>query len=47
MAEEKKKLPRRSIFRFNLWLFSRVWKYTPGYVLMMIAEGVVWGINNF
>ena len=46
MAEEKKKLPRRSIFRFNLWLFSRVWKYTPGYVLMMIAEGVVWGINN-
>ncbi len=28
------------------WMFGQVWKYTPGYVIWMVAEGVIWGINH-
>jgi len=35
-----------SIVQNNLWLLRKIWKYTPSYVIWMIVEGVVWGINN-
>ncbi len=46
MAEKKKKLSRRSVVKYNLWLFKKVWKYTPSYIIGMVIEGVLWGINN-
>ncbi len=46
MADKNKKLSRRSVIKYNWWLFKLVWKYTPGYVIGMVAEGVLWGINN-
>lgn len=46
MAEKKKKLSRTSVIKYNLWLFRLIWKHTPGYVIGMVAEGVLWGINN-
>ncbi len=30
----------------NLWLLGRIWKYVPGYVVWMAAEGIIWGINH-
>ena len=46
MAEKKKKLSRRSVIKYNFWLFKKVWKYTPSYIIGMVIEGVLWGINN-
>jgi ATP-binding cassette subfamily B protein len=43
---EKKKLSRASVVKYNLWLFKLIWKHTPGYIIGMIAAGVLWGINN-
>jgi len=46
MAEKKKKLSHKSVIKYNLWLFRLIWKYTPGYVIGMVTEGVLWGVNN-
>ena len=27
----------------NWWLLKRIWKYTPGFVVFMIIEGIVFG----
>ena len=36
----------RSVVKNNLWMLRKVWKHTPMYIIWMIAEGVLWGINN-
>ncbi len=36
----------RSIVKNNLWMLKQVWKHTPMYIIGMIFEGIVWGINN-
>lgn len=30
----------------NYWLLKKIWKYTPGYIIWMIIEGIVWGIHH-
>lgn len=46
ITKTDKKSSRRSILANNFWLLKQVWKYTPGYMIWMIVEGVVWGINH-
>ena len=45
-ADNKKRNSRESIIKNNFWLLNKVWKYTPGYVIGMAAEGIVWGIHH-
>lgn len=35
-----------NIIKNNFWLLNKVWKYTPGYVIGMAVEGIVWGIHH-
>jgi len=42
----KAKNELRSVVKNNLWMLRKVWKHTPMYIICMIAEGVLWGINN-
>ena len=37
---------RRSVIKNNFWMLGKVWKYTPGYIIFAIIEGVVWGIHH-
>ncbi len=46
MEHKNKKLHRRSVMKNNFWLLRRIWKYTPGYMIWMIIEGVVWGVRH-
>ena len=45
MKTDSKKTNVRNI-RNNIWLLKKVWQYTPGYVIWMVMEGVIWGINH-
>ncbi len=36
----------RRVLVNNFWLLKRIWKYTPGYVIWMVVEGVAWGVNH-
>lgn len=45
MNTDSKKVNGRNI-RNNIWLLKKVWQYTPGYVIWMVMEGVIWGINH-
>lgn len=47
--KQKVKKPRQkltAIFRNNFLMLRKIAKYTPEYFLLMIAEGVVWGMIN-
>ena len=46
MSEKKNRTSPKNVLKNNLWMMGFVWKYTPGYVVWMILEGVIWGINN-
>ena len=46
MEQKSKKLHRRGVMKNNFWLLRRIWKYTPGYMVWMIIEGVVWGMRH-
>lgn len=35
-----------SIWKNNLWLLKKIWEYTPGFVVWMFVEGIIWGINH-
>lgn len=37
---------KRNVLRNNLWMFRKIWHYTPAYVIGMILEGVIWGIHH-
>ncbi|WP_455617086.1 ABC transporter ATP-binding protein [Eisenbergiella sp.] len=37
---------RRNVMKNNFWMLRQIWKYTPGYVVWMVIEGIVWGINH-
>lgn len=44
-----KKNPKTSklpVLKNIAWLFRMIWKYTPGYVIWMLAEGIIWGIHH-
>lgn len=45
MKTDSKKTNARNT-RNNIWLLKKVWQYTPGYVIWMVMEGVIWGINH-
>lgn len=40
----KKRQKISSIFKNNLFMLGKIAKYTPGYFVWMIIEGIVWGI---
>ncbi len=44
--KDKKKASERGVMKYNIWMLRRVWKYTPGYVIGMIVEGILWGIHH-
>ena len=47
--KENSETPRQNVRRVisnNVYLVRKVWKYTPGYVVSMIIEGVMWGLNS-
>ena len=46
MSEKKNCISPKNVLKNNLWMMGFVWKYTPGYVIWMILEGIIWGINN-
>lgn len=46
MSDSIKKSSNRSISVNNFWLLKQIWKYTPGYCIWMMIEGIVWGINH-
>lgn len=46
MSEKKNRKSPKNVLKNNLWMMGFVWKYTPGYVIWMILEGIIWGINN-
>ncbi len=37
---------KRNVFQDDFWMLKKIWHYTPGYIIWMIIEGVVWGVNN-
>ncbi len=43
---EKKKQKICTIFKNNLFMLKKIAKYTPGYLVWMIVEGIVWGFIN-
>ncbi len=45
-SDKKKKLSHRNVLKYSLWMFGKVRKYTPGYLVWMFAEGIIWGINH-
>ena len=46
MSQKKNRTSPKNVLKNNLWMIGFVWKYTPGYVIWMLLEGVIWGINN-
>ena len=46
MSQKKNRTSPKNVLRNNLWMMRFVWKYTPGYVIWMLLEGIIWGINN-
>ena len=46
MSEKKNRKSPKNVLNNNLWMMGFVWKYTPGYVIWMILEGIIWGVNN-
>ena len=47
MSDKTKKRQKiSSILKNNLFMLGKIAKYTPGYFVWMIIEGVVWGIIN-
>lgn len=47
MKQAKQKLTsHRGVIRNNFWLIGRIWRYTPGYVVWMITEGILWGFHH-
>lgn len=46
MSEKKKRTSPKNVLKNNLWMIGFVWKYTPGYVIWIVLEGILWGINN-
>ena len=43
---QRKRQKISSIFKNNLFMIKKIAKYTPGYFVWMIIEGVVWGFIN-
>lgn len=46
MSEKKNRTAPKNVLKNNLWMMGFVWKYTPGYVIWIVLEGILWGINN-
>ncbi len=44
--EKAEKVAQRKVMRNNFWLLKRIWRYTPGYVVWMVVEGIVWGFYH-
>ncbi len=40
------KISRKTAFLNNFWMYGRIWKYTPSYIIAVMLEGVVRGING-
>jgi len=45
--DKDKKLKSGAVFKNNLWMIKKLWKYTPSYVIFTIFQGVERGIGNF
>ena len=41
-----KSAAQRKVMRNNFWLLKRIWQYTPGYIIWMVIEGILWGIYH-
>ncbi len=46
MKKDNKFSSKLSVVKTNLKMLGMVWRYTPGYLIWMIVEGILWGINN-
>ena len=46
MSQKKNRTSPKNVLKNNLWMIGFVWKYTPGYVIWIVLEGILWGINN-
>ena len=46
MPKKTIKYSHNSLLKNNMWLLKKIWQYTPGYVLGVIAEGIIWGSYN-
>lgn len=42
----KKNKKKTGVIRNNFWMLGKIWKYTPGYIILMALEGAAWGING-
>jgi len=40
------KLSRKSAVKNVFWMYGRIWKYTPSYLIMVILEGIIRGVNG-
>lgn len=43
---KRKKQKFSSVFKNNLYMIGKVARYTPDYFILMIVEGVIWGLLN-
>ena len=43
---KRKKQKFSSVLKNNLYMIGKVARYTPDYFILMIAEGVIWGLIN-
>ena len=43
---KQNKSSRRRVMRNNFWLLKLIWKYTPGYIVWMLFEGIIWGVHH-
>ena len=40
------KLSRKSAVKNIFWMYGRLWKYSPGFLIMVVLEGIFRGING-
>ncbi len=40
------KISRKTAFSNNLWMYRRIFRYTPGYIIMVLFEGIIRGLNG-
>ena len=43
---KRKKQKFSSVIKNNFYMIGKVARYTPDYFILMIVEGVIWGLIN-
>ena len=44
--EGNQKVSRRSVIKNNFWMIGLIFRSTPMYVVLMVVEGLMFGVNN-